>query len=707
MLKADLGVESYKSEIRTVFTPAATCRVSALYKSLMKIKSRAIVTLNVDRLVARAFSEANPGKAVTEFSGKEIHNFIHVLKDSKTFIANLHGNYEDEHSWVFTREELAEIAAKRAYDKFRENLLMQFCVVFVGISIEDTAVGGYLEELTRGGTNSGGHFYLTSKKDTESVKWAETNGVRSVLYSPENNHEQLVDLINSLVNYVSKDEEPVPIATELVAPRDSIRGRDEMSAERDLEKLRNELNSYARHLLKIPSKEAYIKYFDFLSHYDRSVHAAWYTSVFEPDNKLFGYQLVTVVGEGGFGKVYEAISPGGETVAVKVLHPEVRNKKEMLQCFRRGVNSMKILSDANISGMVKHLYSAEIPACTVMEFVYGSSLAQVVSNGKVRDWAQILDIAYQVARIIECAHKLPQRVLHRDIRPQNIMLDGFYDSGDNIKVVVLDFDLSWHEDATEVTISHIGSANPYLAPEQISPTTEHTTRSALVDSFGLAMTLFFLRTSKPPLSGQYRHADWARVINSEITSFKCTAWKSAPKRYARLITSCTSEKQSARPDMSQIANELNNIQLAMRSPENVRICEFVAEELMALATLGFKGNAEYMHNPNNSSFKVEFQSGLSISLTPDETLRKIVLCISFSDLGTGKYESIKKFVPHEINTITGFIKSCGWSVDQGNKAVGYVSANFRANVDDALRNREKLSNAVVKTIEAFSRLSTM
>ena len=76
-------------------------------------------------------------------------------------------------------------------------------------------------------------------------------------------------------------------------------------------------------------------------------------------------------------------------------------------------------------------------------------------------------------------------------------------------IIVLDFDLSWHKDATEASVLHFASASGFLVPEQVRRTSSAATRSAAVDSFGIGMTLYFLRTGQEPFSSQHQHRSWA------------------------------------------------------------------------------------------------------------------------------------------------------------------------------------------------------
>ncbi len=163
--------------------------------------------------------------------------------------------------------------------------------------------------------------------------------------------------------------------------------------------------------------------------------------------------------------------------------------------------------------MVAYKEASEIPAFVVMDWVEGPDLGQAVAAKQINDWSLILRIGVDLASIVRRGHLLPERVLHRDLRPSNVMLEGFHTAPDTWRVVVLDFDLSWHQGAPEQSIVPGGSMVGYLAPEQLEQILGVSTRHASVDSFGLGMTLYFMISQRNPLPDQQRYQDWSRVVN--------------------------------------------------------------------------------------------------------------------------------------------------------------------------------------------------
>ena len=323
-----------------------------------------------------------------------------------------------------------------------------------------------------------------------------------------------------------------------------------------------------------------------------------------------GYKLDAPTARGAFGTVYRATDAAGERIAIKVLLEEIRNNHELLQSFRRGVRSMKILADHKLDGVVTYRDSSEIPAFVVMDWVEGPSLEEAVESKNLQEWAAILRTAYHLSDIIRRAHDLPERVLHRDLRPSNVMLKGFYTDSDDWKVVVLDFDLSWHLGADERSVIHGSTRYGYLAPEQIVRLPGVSTRHSGVDSFGLGMMMFFMASGRHPIPAEHRHTTWNEIVRKACSGHALTKWKSLPERFARLILNATRDQQSQRWDIAQIAVELQQLVLAANRPEQVISPEFIAEEVASRAGILEK----YIWRPDESCAEHRLPTGLQVRL---------------------------------------------------------------------------------------------
>jgi serine/threonine protein kinase len=526
----------------------------------------------------------------------------------------------------------------------------------VGINVSDVAAGGMLMRLKELGIAPGKHFWITSQRDLATDQYAESAGIRVIRYSAEGgDHSELSAAIEDLVTHVSEDEIAPPVKPTMSSACPlAILPAAEL-CRKPAEDIRLMLNARASQILNAPNEQTEKQYEEFCKDYSEAIYRAWFVDVVPPKNILFGNKIIEAAARGAFARVYRAEATSGEQIAIKVLHGEIRDNREMLQSFRRGVRSMQILSDRKVNGMVAYREASEIPACVVMDFIEGPNLKEAVDSRLIEEWSLVLRVALDLARIIRSAHLLPERVLHRDIRPANIMLKNFHQE-EKWEVVVLDFDLSWHREAMGLSVDTTKSLSGYLAPEQIERSSSVSTRNALVDSFGLGMTLYFLRSGHEPMFAQHRHQDWRDQLNSRIASYPCSAWRSIPARYARVITNATRDKQNERWDMSQIESELTRLDQALQNPSKVESAELLCDELVARSSLA----GIYIWEEDENTARVTMETGVSVSVKGDETARAVRIALSWTDDGTHNRKKVGKWIPKACDKANAALKRVGW-----------------------------------------------
>ncbi|MGA2242371.1 MAG: SIR2 family protein [Verrucomicrobiota bacterium] len=464
-LKNALGNTDYTSAIHEAFQDAGKATIPNLYLQLWELGINGFFTLNIDRLASRAFSTRTPGGVLREFEGGNSQRHADVFLSGQKFVVNLHGSIDDAQSWIFTESDFETLSKNPGYDKLVSACFTSRIVLFVGISADDQAAGGHLEKFRKLGINLTNHFWLTHKNDAGTVRWAGDVGLNLIFYEARGeDHSDINGFVKDLSLYIPQDQVPPPVEPPSKREGSSILPADELERQ-PANKIRMALNNEAKRILSSNSVAKITEYDKFLSEYGEAVYRAWSMSVTPQKNLFFNYSLKRVIAKGAFGQVFEAIAQDGKHVAIKILHGDVREEPGMLISFRRGVQSMRILSDRHVPGMVPYLEAWEIPTSSVMELVDGPNLEDAVSANYANDWETRMRIAAELTKIIRTAHSVPERVLHRDIRPANIMLKGYYDQTVPWKVVVLDFDLSWHRDAAEGSLNLATSSNGYLSPE--------------------------------------------------------------------------------------------------------------------------------------------------------------------------------------------------------------------------------------------------
>jgi len=659
MLEDNLGKATYKDTIREAFAPAAKAPMPSTYMNLWKLRVRGILNLNIDRLATRALLDVrDQGAQIGEYNGREVRDVGQILNGRLPFVVNLHGTIDDSTSWVLTRQSLKSLTESDPYRTFIDACLATRTILFVGLSADDVAVGGHLERLAKSGVQTGTHFWLTDRGDAATDEWAEQVGIRRIRYrSTDGKHDEIDEFFADLTSYVSPEPtDPLPPVTLDGTPQgeDSLPPQAELE-QLDAENIRKVLNAHAQRLLHSDERENYDAYEEFSRQYDGAIYRAWYTSDQEGRNSLLDYTLEKEIALGAFGRVYRATGRDGEQVAVKVLLEEVRRNPELLRSFRRGVRSMRILHDHNVDGMVAYLEGSEIPAFVVMEWIEGPNLTEASEAKQITDWDVLLKIATELARIIRSAHALPERVLHRDIRPSNVMLSGFYVEPDDWKVVVLDFDLSWHKGAYEKSVLHTSSAG-FLAPEQVRTTKNASTRHAGVDAFGIGMTLYYLCGGVEPLPDQHKHVGWVEHVREVCNRFARGAWLSLPTRLARLIVAATQDEQSSRWDLAEIVSELDQLRAASERPDIVSSIELVTEELAAHCDVF----SSYEWDADRVSATKELPTGLRVELSADIKEQKVRLTFWWRRTETQNRSDVRKYIVAAADGMFGQLTSAGW-----------------------------------------------
>ena len=654
VLRKRLGRSTYRSVIRQALKPALTADCPKTYHYIWKLGAAGVLNLNLDRLATKALGEVHPGRLPTEFSGRAAGMFSHSLTSPQPFVANLHGIGDDESTWVFTKHDLRNLLGSEGYQTFIRSCLTTTTTLFLGISADDIASGGHIARLTKAGIDTGPHYWLTNRVDLKTDTWAERAGIQIIRY---HDHSEITDFFEDILRFVPEDgPSPPPV----VLGRSSDQQETFLSSPENLlkleaEQIRRILNTHAKQLLLTESPDSYSKYEEFSAKYDEAIYRAWYTSVTPPSNKLLGFTLIEEVARGAFGCVYRASAPDGNLVAIKVLLEEVRKDPLLLKSFRRGVRSMRFLKDRDVDGMVAYQEASEIPAYAVMDWVDGPTLSEAQEARQIDDWGSILKIGLQMTDVIRHAHAIPERVLHRDIRPSNIMLEGMYSRPDDWRVVVLDFDLSWHQGALEQSVVH-SALFGYLAPEQIQATPEASTRHAAVDSFGVGMTLYFMIAGRDPVPAQHKHHDWGETVQEAALSRGNTSWISLPYRYARLITKATEDSQAKRWDMSQIKDEIARLRDAFLDPNRVVSAELFAEEIAA------RSGREYKWNDDKATAIVRLVSGAVIEITGNESERLVVVNLNWSSRGRQERKQVGKWMAPATDRCVKELKASGWQI---------------------------------------------
>ncbi len=697
-LEAALGKTTYRSEIRLQLEGGSTADPPQAYETLWRTPVQGLLTPNLDSFARRSFSAIHAGKELKTFTGKEAARLALVLHGQHKFVFNLHGVADDADSWVFTEKELKALFRDSRYTDMLRRVFTGFTVLFLGISADDVAVGSPLEGLSTSQVQGQTHYWLTHRDDPSTDAWAEQAGIRVARYAaPDGSHALLEEALRDLATASVPDIVAPPVVRvrgadpgvtmELAPPEELITHQ--------LHDIRNKLNDQASDLLRQPNGQALFE--SFVLEYDEVVHRAWYTSALTGRNKLFDYTLEEEVAKGAFGRVFRATSPTGQVVAVKVLLAEIRTDVQLLQSFRRGVQAMRILEERGVPGMVAYRDASEIPAFVVMDWIEGPDLAFAKELRMLDDWDDILWVALELAKALKRAHDLPERVLHRDVRPANVMLRGAWSAAQqDWELVVLDFDLSTFRGARQKSVLAEASALGYLAPEQLD-SAGGSTRSAAVDSFGFGMTLHFLCSGIEPDPYAQRQSAYSSAVRRATTEVSGVGWHSLPRRVERLILGATEDAQSRRWDMAQIIRELERLWKAHREPDELGYNDVLCEELVARCP----AMAAYEWDIDTETASIENPSGLTVRLRGAVAADSMQLTIAWSATGVEDRAGVSKYLPERLQRAAAALRAGGWQqvIPKQEKQSAVLSASLPRRT--ARTRLDSAAGALNKAVESL------
>src|ERR1043166_6941783 len=213
------------------------------------------------------------------------------------------------------------------------------------------------------------------------------------------------------------------------------------------------------------------------------------------DWRIGNYQILEEIGRGGMGVIYRARQRHSRRiVALKRILSYHADSQDTLMRFRREAQAAANLDHPNILPIYEVSQSEEGLPFFSMKFAGGGSLLEAAPALR-SDPRRAVALMAKVARAVQYAHN--QGILHRDLKPGNILLDG------HSEPLVSDFGLAkWLEPIGDLTRTPSIFGTPgYIAPEQVKGSTENLSPAA--DVYSLGAVLFHLLTGQPPFTGEH------------------------------------------------------------------------------------------------------------------------------------------------------------------------------------------------------------
>ena len=199
------------------------------------------------------------------------------------------------------------------------------------------------------------------------------------------------------------------------------------------------------------------------------------------------YEIREIIGVGGMAYVYKAYDTiDDRVVAVKILKDEFLANEEFTRRFKNESKAMAVLNHPNVMRVYDVSFSDRMQSI-VMEYIDGITLKEYIEQQGILKWKEAVHFTVQILRALQHAHD--KGIVHRDIKPQNIMLlsDG------TIKITDFGIARFARSETRTLTDKAIGSVH-YISPEQASG----GAIDARTDIYSVGVILYEMLTGKVP-----------------------------------------------------------------------------------------------------------------------------------------------------------------------------------------------------------------
>jgi serine/threonine protein kinase/Flp pilus assembly protein TadD len=270
------------------------------------------------------------------------------------------------------------------------------------------------------------------------------------------------------------------------------------------------------------------------------------------------YQVIEELGKGGMGKVYKVLDTKiEEKIALKLLNLEFAPGDKTLDRFRNELKLARKISHRHVCRMYDLSEAEGMPFIT-MEYVSGEDLKSLIRRIGQFTVGKAVFIARQVCEGMAEAHRLG--VVHRDLKPQNIMID----SEGNVRI--MDFGIARSLKTKGIT----DTGEIFGTPEYMSPETlEGKEVDGRTDIYALGIILYEMLTGRVPFEGE-TPLTVALKQKTEIPKDPRNVNAQIPENLSHVILKCMNKEKAKRyKDTQELTSELEKIEGEMPSTEKI------------------------------------------------------------------------------------------------------------------------------------------
>ena len=264
------------------------------------------------------------------------------------------------------------------------------------------------------------------------------------------------------------------------------------------------------------------------------------------------------IATGGFGAIYRARLPGGDAIALKILHPRLASDPTMIARFRREGAILTKLHDPHTVNTLAVGEAAGGTLYIAMELLSGETLQDHLHRGGALPWQAAVAIARAVCSSLAEAHALG--VVHRDLKPANIHVDSRGGAVQAVKVI--DFGIvkvargSAIDDGNDLTnAGHMIGTYDYMSPEQLLG----GECSAASDLYSLGLVTYEMLTGRRPYPKVTSPASMMTAIVTQ-TPIRPSLLAAIPPELDRIVMRCLEREPGARfSGVAELARELDRL----------------------------------------------------------------------------------------------------------------------------------------------------